>query len=178
VLSAVSSAGKKCECIQQQCAALCYNWFFSPNSIGCFYANTLQRLVYALCVRVDINLPKFFLLMFFFYSKSCWSSMDIFHLYVLTWNLWDFPLFYRSAFLKNCLSARCVIRCPSEVFKYSFVCFVFLSYVSSILFLLFVFVCCTASVIGHLAVDTACCTQELCLLTRIHYNLLPWCVCT
>jgi hypothetical protein len=167
---------KKSECIQQHCVALCYIWLFSPNSIGSFYANALWRLVFALCVRVDINLPQFFLLIFL-YSKSCWSSMDIIHLHVPTWNLWDFPLFYHSAFLKK-ISARCVVRCLNEVFKYSFVCFVSLSYMLSVLFLLFMFVCCAASVIGHLAVDPTCCTQELCLLTRIHCNLLPWCVCT
>jgi hypothetical protein len=62
--------------------------------------------------------------------------------------------------------------------KYSFVCLVFLSYMSSVLFLLFVFVCCSAYVIGLLPVDSACCTQELCLMTRINYNLFPWCVST
>jgi hypothetical protein len=63
---AISSADQKKKWIQQQCVALCYNWNFSPNSIGCFYANALWRLVYALCVKVDINLPQFLLLMFFF----------------------------------------------------------------------------------------------------------------
>jgi hypothetical protein len=70
-------------------------------------------------VRVDINLPQFLLLMFFILNP-----VDLpWILFVFMYQLGTSETFlcFTVVHLKKIVYARCVIRCPNEVFKYSFV---------------------------------------------------------
>ena len=71
-------------------------------------------------MRVDINLPQFLLLMFFILNPVDLPWILFVFMYQLGTSE-TFLCFTIVHLKKNCLSARCVIRCPNEVFKYSFV---------------------------------------------------------
>jgi len=59
-------------------------------------------LIYTFCKTEGINFAQFLILMFFFF-KSCPISIDIIGLRVPTWNLRDFPLLHFIPFFQPVL---------------------------------------------------------------------------
>ena len=103
---------KKRETIQSTFLDMCNNRFFpGSNDYTSCNATLYYCLIYALCIREDINLTQFFICVLEGDSKS---SIDIIGLRVPTRKLRDFPSFQVCLFFKFLQATRVSLRATTR----------------------------------------------------------------